>query len=608
MRNPVSLQFRAIFRAEVLLNLKRVAPYLLIVLFSANAILWWGWGPAVERGWAVNSDFYIVRLFCGFSFMTLPLFIALLMGDPVIRDFRVGVDPLIFSKPVGRAEYLLGKFFANFFVLVCCQASFAVTLLLLQAFNPSGMIVLSPRLLPYVLHFFFFVAVSSLAMGAVYFTIGTLTRNVKIVYALGVSFYFFYIAWQLMIKSLPVGLRVTLDPLLFNVGVELYKGYTVDALNHLAISYDRYMIANRLLMLAVSLLCLSILYFRFSTTDAAKITAERYQLPLLNLTPQSDRLYNDTVSSVVEQSSQAVETVAKKKTAIPSVNLVTQGFRANLEQFIAALKIEFHLLCVERSLIVTVPLILFLCGLELGVYQIVHTTSYSAAYAGRTAETLLLFLFGISVFYSGESMHRDREAKIEEVLWSVPTPNFVLLLSKFAITFLLSLSIIALVGLTAIGIQIYKGHTPLETQKYLLTYAVILVPNAVFMIASCVALNVFLRDKYLTYAICFAIGGGLYYMVGQGYNNPLYNPVLYGLWTPSDFENGGVYLSTILIHRLYCFALSILLLSLALFFFERKTMKGLKAHGRLNGRGRTVLTAVIATLAAVICGLIIHAL
>ena len=63
LKNPVSRRFGAVFQAEVLFNLKRIAPYALMALFSANAVLWWGWGPAVTRGWAVNSDFNIVRLF-----------------------------------------------------------------------------------------------------------------------------------------------------------------------------------------------------------------------------------------------------------------------------------------------------------------------------------------------------------------------------------------------------------------------------------------------------------------------------------------------------------------------------------------------------------------
>ena len=69
-----------------------------------------------------------------------------MMGDPVIRDFRLGVDPLIFSKPVGRASYLLGKFFGNFFVLVCCQSAFVITFFLLQWVPFSGMVKLPVRI------------------------------------------------------------------------------------------------------------------------------------------------------------------------------------------------------------------------------------------------------------------------------------------------------------------------------------------------------------------------------------------------------------------------------------------------------------------------------
>ena len=273
----------------------------------------------------------------------------------------------------------------------------------------------------------------------------------------------------------------------------------------------------------------------------------------------------------------------------------------------AALGVEFRLLRAERSLVAIAPLMMFLCGLELSAYGVVPEVSYSAAYAGRTANTLLLFLFGVAIFYTGESIHRDREARIEPVLWSVPAPNFVLLISKFIATLLLSVLLIALVGLTAVGIQIYKGHAPLELQQYLTTYVVILIPSVVFMIAASVALNILLRDKYLTYALSLAIGGGLYYIAGQGYNHWLYNPVLYQLWTPSDLVGGGSQLTRILIHRVYCGALSVLLLALALLFFERKSTKGLKAQGQLSSTGWTILVMITSVLIAVITGLIINA-
>ena len=73
MRNPARTPFGAIFQAEVLLNSKRVAPYLMLVLFAANALLWWGWGPAVHYGWA-TTRVLLVRNFTCFSFMRCPLF------------------------------------------------------------------------------------------------------------------------------------------------------------------------------------------------------------------------------------------------------------------------------------------------------------------------------------------------------------------------------------------------------------------------------------------------------------------------------------------------------------------------------------------------------
>ena len=46
--------------------------------------------------------------------MTPPLFTAVIMADPVIRDFRAEMDLLIFSKPVGRLHLHSGKVFWQF--------------------------------------------------------------------------------------------------------------------------------------------------------------------------------------------------------------------------------------------------------------------------------------------------------------------------------------------------------------------------------------------------------------------------------------------------------------------------------------------------------------
>jgi ABC-type transport system involved in multi-copper enzyme maturation permease subunit len=217
------------------------------------------------------------------------------------------------------------------------------------------------------------------------------------------------------------------------------------------------------------------------------------------------------------------------------------------------------------------PLASFLSILEVAFYKIPADVSHSAAYATNTAKLLLLFLLGMTVFYTGEAMHRDREVRIEPVLWAAPVPNSVLLLSKFLATLSLTLSLMVLVGLAAISTQLLRGHTPVEISAYLITYSVVLLPTIVFMTAASIGLSVLLRDRYLAYALSIGIGVGLVYLYSQGYNHWLYNPVLYNLWTYSDLT--GPALGRILVQRIYCLLLAALFLVVAHLGFQRNSTR-----------------------------------
>src|SRR5438105_5512190 len=272
MMNPFQTRFAAIVQNEVLLNAKRVAPYALMILFAAYAVLLWGRGPALALAWATNSDFYIARNLLGFSFLALPILDAIIMGDPVIRDFRLGIDPLVFSKPINRAQYLFGKISGNFFVLVCCQAVFPLTLLALQAVRPAGMIVQPVKVLPYFQHFFVFVVITHLALAAFYFTVGTLTRNSKIVYGLAACFYPLFIAYGLLLlKGLAPRWRILFDPFLLSAGPSNNGfGNSADYLNQYIVSYTPDMIWNRVLLILATAVCLGFLYLRFTTSERSR--------------------------------------------------------------------------------------------------------------------------------------------------------------------------------------------------------------------------------------------------------------------------------------------------------------------------------------------------
>ena len=544
------------------------------ILFAGNALLWWGWGPAVKLGWATNSDYYIVRNLLGFSFLLgLPIFNAVIMGDPVVRDFRTGVDPLIFSKPVTRAQYLLGKYFGRFFVLVCCQAAFPVTQLVLQAFRTSQMVVQPVRVFPYFKHFFFFVVISHLVLAAFYFTVGTLTRNSKIVYGLAACFYPLFITYGLVVlRPLPWRWRAILDPMLLGASL---KGngflHSAEFLNQYVVRYTADMIANRVVMILVTALCLAILYVRFTISER---TTKPEMFSVLSLSTAGERVYYDLDSFQETHGARFEKTDSTGKDrqrVISEVARANEGIRANVNKLLAALAIEFRLLLAERSLVVIMPLALILSTMEVVFWSVTPDPTYSAGYAGNTARSLMIFLLGISIFYTGEAMHRDRELRIEPVLWATPAPNYVLLLSKFGTTLVLALSLITLVGLTAMTTQLIKGH-PIEVQAYLLTYSVILIPSAVFLAAVSVMLNVLLRDKYVAYAASIGLGGALFYLYSTGHNHWLYNPLHFRLWSYADLSGGNR--GTILLQRLYWVAISVFCLLLAHVCCTRKSWRG----------------------------------
>ncbi|HKG60788.1 MAG TPA: ABC transporter permease [Pyrinomonadaceae bacterium] len=587
MKNPFHTPFAAVFTNEVLLNAKRVTPYVLMVLFAANAVLWWGWGPAVQRGWATNSDFYIRRHMGGFSFILgLPIFTAIMMGDIVVRDFRLGVDPLIFSKPVGRASYLLGKFLGSFFVLVCCQSVYAITLVLLQWVPFTGMVFLPVKVVPYFKHFFIVVVISHLALAAIYFAAGTLTRNAKVVYGLAACFYPVYIALQLLVfLKLPKIFNVLFDPLGFNLGqgglLTNPWNLSADFLNKAVASYNFDQYANRVSNIIVTGLLLLLVYFRFRI-DSQEKKAEPFTK--LTLSDAPDRMaYSAPSYGSIDLPVEAVP--VRDRITLPKVSS-TKGPAATLSQIISALGVEFRLLRAERGLIVLVPLAILLSFLSVPFSRIATEVSYSVTSATNTANMLLLFLAGAIVFYTGEAMNRDRELKIEPVIWSTPAPNSVLLLSKWLAMTLLSLLLVLVGGLTTIVTQVIRGYTPVDVSAYLIINGVVVVPGVVFLTSFVVALNVLLRNNYVVYVVAIGAGVGLVYLYNLGYKHWSYNPLLYQLWTYSNLTD-----ATMLAHRLYCLALAAACLALAHVLFERghasRVFFAAKRHKKLKKISKT---------------------
>lgn len=165
-------------------------------------------------------------------------------------------------------------------------------------------------------------------------------------------------------------------------------------------------------------------------------------------------------------------------------------------------------------------------------------------------------------------MHRDRELRIESLVWSTPIPNLVLWFSKFAATFFVAISFSILIGLAAMVLDFARAEAPFDLFMYLKVYTLIIIPNVVVLISAATVLIVLLREKYVSYALGFGISIGLFYLFGQGHNHWVYNLVLHERWIPADLA--GAPLMHLLMLRLYAVSIAGLFLLITHLCFSRK--------------------------------------
>jgi hypothetical protein len=105
--------------------------------------------------------------------------------------------------------------------------------------------------------------------------------------------------------------------------------------------------------------------------------------------------------------------------------------------------------------------------------------------------------------------------------------------------------------------------------------------------------------------VIVGVGAGLFYLYGQGYNHWLYNPMLYQLWNYPDLIGAGSNQSIILIHRIYCLAVSVACLALAHILFQRKSTRGVRMDGHLTDKGWSILLTLVSLTIAITTGWII---
>ncbi|HEX7349152.1 MAG TPA: M1 family aminopeptidase [Rhodanobacteraceae bacterium] len=511
-----------------------------------------------------NAPVVVIGLLEGFSILGLFL-ITIFVAGAALRDFTSNTAEMMFATPVSRGAYLGGRFAAGWLISVCVLVAVALGMWfgsLMPWLDPSRLgptpwaaygwamgVVVLPNL--------FFIA-------ALVFALAVVTRSMLGAYV-GV------IAFLVLneIAGLALG-RGNIAHQTVSALINPFGGSAID----LAIRYwtasDRntripeltgLLLGNRALWLAIGAALLGAAW-RLFRTDRVGITWFRRR-----------RRDKQPAATVIAAGAPIV---------LPLVTL-RAGFRARWTQLRNLA--WFDTLGVLKGTAFLVILVFGLANLTgnlafmgqmfgTSVYPVTHTM------AQAMADSYKVLLWIILIFYAGELVWRERDARVGEVIDAFPTPDWIPLLSKVVALVAVSIVFLVIGSLWCMGWQVLHGFFHVEPLLYLKFIGLDLIGLMLLAVLS-VVFQVWANNKFAGYALAVAWIIATVALAQFHLSDNLY--IFAGMpSTPySDMNGFGSFWIGKLWFGAYWWCFAIALLATAALYWVRGTSTGWRERGRI---------------------------
>lgn len=560
-----------IFSFELSYRLKRPATWvyfgvMMLLAFGAvaaeNITIGGGTGQVKE-----NAPVVIAQILLILTAIPGFLVISAIMGVPILRDYEHNTSAMIFTTPIRKRDYLLGRFFGSFVVVVLI---FMGALLgLMVGVNMPWLD--ADRMVPFeFVHYFspflVFVLPNLFFASMLFFAGGALSRNLLFVFVQGIGMLVLYmISIQLFRELDNRTLGAMLDPIGFGAANITSQYWGIAEQNSQVYSFSGVIAWNRLVWLFIGLLGLGLTLWRFSFstpgTRARKRKKKQAQTLSAKMASQADIF--------------AIPIPKSKLTD----NLLTQ-----IQRILHLSRLYF------KEIVFSIPfLVISIFGI---ILLIVNSSNFNALYGTETypstyqmleiLDVFTLFFIIIIVFYGGEIIWKERDIRINQIFDAMPIPGFVVMIGKFlsmvAVYVLLLLALI----LTGVLIQTSKGYYDYEFGVYFSslfteTFSVLILYTLLVFF-----LQVIINQKLLTHAIVilfFVFADIVFPQIGLEHS--LWQFASGSLGTYSDMNSFGHYVAPFSWLKIYWLGFALLLFVLGVLLSVRGTDSVLKTRVKL---------------------------
>jgi hypothetical protein len=572
--------FWKIFAFEVQNRLRRplVYVYFLGTLVFITASFATGSLPVGEKE-HINSPM-LIAFAMGWISMFMMLVTSGIMGMPLYKDIEHNTKDYYLTYPITKAGYFWGRYFSSLlFVLLIGSAVMGGVFLgtklgpLMHLKDASNY---GPNNFMYYWQPFLMIAVPNLIFtSSLFYGLVAITRNIKVIYSGGIILFLGYLIATFFLQRTNNQYVINLaDPFAFNGIREQKQAATAAMQNTNMIEFGGPLLLNRILWPGLGLILLVYTYVRFNFEDFFSGKRDK---------------------NVVKDG------VVNRSALRPKVATSFTG-SYNRKTLLSLTKTE--LLNIVRD---NYFWIIISCGLIfLGFVLSMGNSFYYIPDFPRTVELLDIFnevfpffIFFIIIFYTGETVHRDRITRYAFINDSLPAPNWVLNGSRLLSLLVLGLGLSLVPMVMSLGVQIAKGFTQFNFPVYILSVFGLILPRFLEMVVFSYVIHVVVNNKFAAHGIGITIWVALYFLHTTSIFN--YNLLLYS-YTPgyriSDMDGIGHMAAPVAWFNIYWLVTAGLLIIIAALFYYRGVSSTLKERlqlvaGRFNIKTRLITVVLV---------------
>jgi ABC-2 type transport system permease protein len=572
--------FTEIFLFEIKATLRKPATYIYFgIFFLLNFFLGLAVSGVFDTSSAdtfqiFNSAYAVTGILLG-SGILFSLLVSIMLinivATAIQKDYQYNTHMFFFTKPISKADYFFGRFLAVFFMAALIISGMVLGYYAGTLFG-MGTPAMGPfKLMNYLQPYLIFNLPNVFVFSVIFFSLTTYTRTTMAAYVIALIL----MVVQLLMDGISSDidkkdLAALLDPtgsLAFNYVTEYWTPFEK---NEKLIPFSGKLLYNRLLWLGIAIAICAFSYIRFHFSQFLE--------PLNIFKRKTEGSKQETPPAIFSLSD------------IPATQ---QNFssKAVLEQLL-------WITGLESKKIFRNILFLVLCGLMIGVVLLIlkvrESTMVEATYLVTYTMIEILqgaigfFLIIFIIFYSGTSLWREREVKMDELTGASPASNGIFFFSKFLSLTLAVGAVYLFAALAGILIQLYQGVFNIHLGQYFV-FIFTGIARQVVLIGFCLAIQTYVGNKFFGFFLCLlpiVILPIIFSYLEWDADLAQFNSSGVGIsW--SDVKGYGGAFTTWYFYRGYWFSIIAFLILLALLVYPRGKEKAIKKRWQLSSHAFT---------------------